>query len=407
MRLLQVTPLDEALSLIEETFQPLAAETVELSAAGGRFLAAPVRVLEDVPTFDRSTVDGYAVRAEETFGAGESLPALFELVEEVRMGGIAPGIAPGEAAYVPTGGMLPKGADAVVMIEDTMAAGPMLHVLRQVAPGENRIRRGEDLARGQILFERSRKLRAPELGLLAALGITRVEAVRRPVIGLFASGDELTPETAVELQPGQIRDANTPALAYMAAQMGAVVKRGGIIPDSYEAMAETLAAALPTADMIVLSGGSSVGSRDYTAQVLREMGNGLLLEGLAIQPGKPTLLADAGGRPILGLPGHPVSALNVFALIGAAIIRRLSGAGGERFRPVVRASLGRNVPSRPGRTDFIRVALAEKDNGLVAEPIFGRSGLLHTLAAADGIVEIPPESDGLAAGETVEVFLWD
>ncbi len=408
MRLLKVTLVEEALKLIWDSFSPLGTEEVALENAGGRYCAEEIIAPEDVPAFDRSTVDGYAVRAEETFGADSSFPSFMELTGKVRMGEEAGKIETGQCCYVPTGGMLPAGADAVVMIEETEEVEGLVQIFKQVAPGENVIRRGEDLSRGETVLGRGRKIRGPELGLLASLGITRLKVYRRPLVGILSTGDELTPVETPSLRPGQIRDANGIALFYLSRQAGAEVLSGGIVNDSYDDFVQKIKSLLKQVDMVVLSGGSSVGTRDYTPEVLRDLSGGeLLLEGLAIQPGKPTVLAKCENKPVLGLPGHPVSALNIFSLLGRALINRLSGAAGEEWRPSVRAVLTKNIPSRPGRIDLVRVSLQKAGNRITATPIFGRSGLLHTLALADGVVQVDAELDGLAAGTEVEVFIWE
>ena len=411
LKLMQVTAPDVVLDLIDQHFQPLPAETVELKLAGGRCLAEAVVAPEDVPGFTRSTVDGYAVAAADTFGAQEGMPALLESRGEVLMGQQAPAINRGQCLLVHTGGMLPAGADAVVMIEDTEAIGDAaatVQIFRQVAPGENVIHKGEDLTRGDIVFTPGTCLRAPELGVLASLGITRVKVYRAPVIGLFSTGDELVPCETRELPPGRIRDSNAIALAYLAHQAGAEVIHGGILNDSYPVFLEKTRALLPRVDCLVLSGGSSVGTRDFTAQVMRELGEpGLLVEGISIQPGKPTLLASCGGKPVLGLPGHPVSALLIFSLFGIAILNRLTGRARRRYQHTVKAVLARNIASRAGRIDYVRVKLAEDGTGLKAIPVFGRSGMLRTLAEADGLIAVPAEKEGLLQGESVEVLLWE
>jgi len=407
VRLLRVTKVDNALEIIWRSFRPLAAEEVGLDIAGGRYLAEEIVAPEDVPAFDRSTVDGYAVRAAETFGAQESLPALLEKVGKVRMGEEAIPIKTGQCCYVPTGGMLPDGADAVVMIEQTTEVDGLAHIYKQVAPGENIIKRGEDIRRQQTVLRKGQKLRGPEIGLLGALGITGVKVVRRPVVGLLSTGDEVAPVDTPVLAPGWIRDANGVALAYLVTQTGARVVRGGIIPDRYKDLYVGVQSLLEKVDMVVLSGGSSVGERDFIPRVLKELSGGdLLIEGIAIQPGKPTILAKCGEKPILGLPGHPVSALTIFALFGCALIKRLSGAGDREWQPTVRAQLTKNIPSRPGRVDLVRTALQGREGKVLATPVFGRSGLLHTLAEADGVICIEAERDGLSAGEEVEVYLW-
>ncbi|MEW5783746.1 MAG: gephyrin-like molybdotransferase Glp [Bacillota bacterium] len=407
MKLMKVTNPAVVLELIETHFQPLTTETLDLTRAGGRCLAEPVSAGEDVPGFNRSTVDGYAAAASDTFGAQEGLPAILECSGEVLMGRAAPAINPGQCLLVHTGGMLPEGADAVVMLEDTEVTGTMVQVFRQAAPGENVIHRGEDLRRGAVALPRGTLLRAPELGLLASLGVGRVSVHRAPVMGLLSTGDELVPYETGLLPPGKVRDSNNPALAYRGRQAGAAIVSGGILTDSFPVFLEKSHALLAQVDCLVFSGGSSVGTRDFTARTMQELGEpGLLVEGISIQPGKPTLLANCGGKPVLGLPGHPVSALVIFSLFGTAILHRLSGRAPQRRFPSLRAVLTRNVPSRTGRTDYVRVKL-EEGGALRAVPVFGRSGMLRTLAEADGWIIVPAGAEGLLAGDTVEVYLWE
>lgn len=408
MKLMRVTDPEEVLKIIIEHFEPLNSEILTLEKAGGRCLAETIKAPEDVPGFNRSTVDGYALNARDTFGAGEGIPAILECTGEVMMGQAAPPIKSGQCCLVHTGGMLPESADAVIMIEDTDLTGSTVQGFRQVAPGENVIHRGEDLKKADNVLLKGHKLRAPEIGMLASLGITSVEVYRRPVIGFFSTGDELVDYSNPCLEPGQIRDSNAPALLYLAEQSGAAGKYGGILPDHFETFLEKSKAMLEETDLLVFSGGSSVGSRDYTARTIQELGKpGLLVEGISIQPGKPTLLANCSGKPVLGLPGHPVSALNIFTIFGKAIIDRLSGRGKKIFMPTVKAILARNVPSRSGRTDYVRIRLKETREGLSAVPVFGRSGMLRTLAEADGLLVVPSEKEGLNTGEIVEVSIWD
>ncbi len=410
MKLMRVSDPVAVNKLIASEFKALPAEIIVIEQAGGRYLAEKIRSPEDVPGFNRSTVDGYAVNARETFGASESMPAMFELVGEVLMGKSAPPISDGQCCLVHTGGMLPDNADAVIMIEDTEVAGNIVNSYRQVAPGENVIHRGEDLKAGDVVFEAGHFLRAPEIGLLASIGSSAVAVHRKPLVGFFSSGDELVPYESGELKPGQIRDSNAPALLYLAEQYGAGFRYGGILPDQFDVFLAKSRELLVKVDFLVFSGGSSVGSRDFTARTMQELGQpGLLIEGIAIQPGKPTLVAKCGEKPVLGLPGHPVSALNIFSLFGRAIIEQLSGRLKKRLTPTLKASLARNVASRTGRTDYIRIKLEPDPStgGLSAVPVFGRSGMLRTLAAADGLLVVPPEKEGLSAGETVEVYLWE
>ncbi len=408
MKLMRVTDPDQVLKIIKEHFNPLESETLDLENAGGYCLADNIYAPENIPDFNRSTVDGYAVAAKDTFGAGEGIPAMLECIGEVLMGEPAPPISPGQCSLVHTGGMLPDGADAVIMVEDTEATGTMIQSFRQVAPGENVIHRGEDLKQGDPALTKGHLLRAPEIGLLASLGITDVAVHRRPKVGFFSTGDELVDYSRPKLEPGQIRDSNAPALLHLARQLGAGAKNGGILPDRFGAFLEQSSSMLTEVDLLVFSGGSSVGTRDYTARTMQELGQpGLLVEGISIQPGKPTLLANCSGKPVLGLPGHPVSALNIFKIFGRAIINRLAGQAEKQFRATVRATLGRNISSRSGRTDYVRVKLEPAAEGLAAVPVFGRSGMLRTLSEADGVLVIPVEKEGLSAGELVEVEVWE
>ncbi len=410
MKLMQVSDPVAVLKLIKKEFKALPAEKVALEMAGGLYLAEELKSPEDVPGFNRSTVDGYAVTARDSFGASESMPAMFELAGEVMMGKSAPAINSGQCCLIHTGGMLPENSDAVIMVEDTEVSSNIVNSYKQVAPGENVIHRGEDLQSGAIALEAGQLLRAPEIGMLASIGITEVKVHRQPQIGFFSSGDELISYKSGQLGPGQIRDSNAPALLYLASQFGAGFRYGGILPDKFEVFLEKSKKMLAEVDFLVFSGGSSVGNRDYTARTMQELGEpGLLVEGIAIQPGKPTLLAKSAHKPVLGLPGHPVSALNIFSIFGQAIIDQLAGRVQERLTPTLSASLARNVASRTGRTDYVRVKLKREETSgeLTAVPVFGRSGMLRTLAEADGLLIVPSEKEGLSAGEKVEVFLWD
>lgn len=409
MKLINVTEPEAVFGLIAENFSALEAEEVDIEKAGGRCLAEDYFSGEDLPGFDRSTVDGYALQARDTFGSREGLPSVLDLEGEVLMGAAARKINAGQCCLIHTGGMLPAGADAVVMVEDTETASDTVHVYRQVAPGENVIHRGEDLGRGERALAAGSRLRSAEIGLLASMGATRVKVHRRPVMGLLSTGDELVPHDSRNLEPGRVRDCNTPALAYLGQKGGAEIASEGILPDIFDQFLEKSRNLLARVDFLVLSGGSSVGSRDFTARTLQKLGRpGLLVEGISIKPGKPTLLANCGGKPVLGLPGHPISALNVFLIFGMAILDRLSGRQRHRrFFPTVNAILTRNLPSRSGQTDFARVRIERENGQVLAVPVFGRSGMLRTMAEADGFIIVKPEMEGLEAGTEVQVFLWE
>jgi len=408
MKLMKVTTIQDALEIIANEFRALETEVVVLSEAGGRILAKEIISAEDVPGFNRSTVDGYAIMAEESFGASDSIPAIFDLTGEILMGAQAPAISAGQCYLVHTGGMLPSGADAVIMIENTELVNTQVHCYRQVGPGENIIRKGEDLKENQVILHEGKKIRAPELGLLASIGTVEITVYRKPLVGIFSSGDELVEYTNQNLANGQIRNCNSISLAYMVKQFGGVPLYGGILPDQQDHFIKQSQEMLENVDFLVFSGGSSVGNRDYTAITMQELGNpGLLIEGLAVQPGKPTLLAKCNEKPVLGLPGHPISAMNIFALLGKTIISHLVGNSGELYNPSVKASISRNIPSKTGRTDYVRVKIDQQGEDLIATPIFGRSGILRTLSEANGLIIIPAAKEGLYEGEQVEIYLLD
>jgi molybdopterin molybdotransferase len=382
-----------------------AAETVGLADALDRVPAEPVTAPHALPGFARSTVDGYAVRAADTYGVSDGLPGYLDVVGAVRMG-TEPDVCvgPGNAVGMPTGGVLPPGADAVVMVEYTQAVlDATIEVVRPVAPGDGVVRADEDAAPGAELVPAGRPLRAQDLGMLAAAGVTRVPVHARPRVTIFSSGDEVVPPETATLRPGQVRDATAVALAALVAQAGGEPLPGGIVPDDPAALEAALGAALTTSDVIVISAGSSVGARDETAGAVARLGPpGIWCHGLAIRPGKPTLLAECGGIPLIGLPGNPRSALVVFRLIGVPLVRRVGGCTSPPAEPVVRARLGRDLASAAGRLDVVQVRVRDG----VATPVFGLSALLSVLTTADGYVLVPEEATGLDAGAQVDVTLY-
>jgi molybdopterin molybdotransferase len=378
---------------------------VPLSHALHRVPAAPVTAPHPLPGFARSTVDGYAVRAADTYGVSEALPGYLTVAGTVLMG-TEPEVAvgPGTAAAMPTGGVLPAGADAVVMVEYTQEAMPgTIEVVRPAAPGDGVVRADEDAAAGAELVPAGRPLRAQDLGMLAAAGLTSVAVHARPRVTIFSTGDEVVPPATSQLRPGQVRDATGAALAAMVADSGGEPVPGGIVPDDPAALAAALRAALAASDLIVVSAGSSVGARDETAGVMAGLGPpGIWCHGLAVHPGKPTLLAEAAGVPLIGLPGNPRSALVIFRLLGIPLVWLVGGCTQPPTEPVRRARLARDLPSATGRLDVVQVQLRD---GL-AVPVFGLSALLSVLTTADGYLIVPEEATGLDAGTEVEVTLY-
>jgi molybdopterin molybdotransferase len=345
------------------------------------------------------------VRAADTYGVSEGLPGYLRVAGAVRMG-TEPEVAvgPGTVASMPTGGVLPQGADAVVMIEYTQQAmADTIEVVRPVAPGDGVVRADEDAAPGAELVPAGRPLRAQDLGMLAAAGVTGVTVHARPRVAVFSTGDEVVPPGTATLRPGQVRDASAVALAAMVTQAGGEPAQGGIVPDDQQALERALRAALAGSDLVVVSAGSSVGTRDETADVVGRLGQpGIWCHGLAIRPGKPTLLADCGGVPVIGLPGNPRSALVVFRLLGIPLVRLVGGCTMPPAEPVVRARLGRDLASAAGRLDVVQVRVHDG----IASPVVGLSALLSVLTAADGYVIVPEDATGLDAGAEVEVTLY-
>jgi molybdopterin molybdotransferase len=385
------------------------AETVPTRQALGRVTAAAILAPEHLPAFPRSTMDGYSVRARDTFGASESLPAYLDVVGEIPMGQ-APRVtlAEGQAAVAYTGGMLAQGADAVVMVENTQAIdATSIEVFRPVAPGENVIQVGEDVRAGEAVVPGGVLLRPQDIGGLVALGITQVKVRQRPRVAILSTGDEVVvPE--VTPAPGQIRDINTYTIAALVEQAGGVPCPLGVVKDDYEAQRQAAVKGLSQADVLVFSAGSSVSSRDMTVQVLHSLGEpGVLVHGIAHRPGKPTIVALIEGKPAFGLPGNPVSAMIVFRILVRPTLYALMGCTQIPQPKTVRARLSKNIPSVTGREDHVQVRLSDADGELRAEPVFGKSNLIYTLIRADGVVVVPLNKGGLYAGEEVPVYIYD
>jgi len=365
--------------------------------------ARDVTAGEPMPAWARATVDGYAVRAADTYAAAETLPAFLELTGTVAMGRVPEGkVGPGGAMAIPTGGLLPLGADAVVMVEHTTEPMPgHVELLRGVAPGEGVLQPGEEAEPGDLLAPAGRALRSADLGLLAAAGVTELAAYARPRVGIVSTGDEIVPPGTASPSPGQVRDACAPALAGLVREAGGEPVQRGIVPDDAAELERVLGEAVEEDDVVVVSAGSSVGARDLTAAVVARLGE-IVCHGLAIRPGKPTLLADCGGVPLIGLPGNPRSALVVFRLVGIPLVRTVAGVTAPPPAATVRAELSRDVPSAAGRLDVVQVTVRDG----VATPRFGSSALLGPMVGADGWFRVPEPANGLAAGTVVDVDLY-
>jgi len=409
MGLLKVDSIDRAFEKLKDAAQVLAMPAMELplDRSIGFILYEDVYANEDIPGFARAVVDGYAVCAKDTAASGENIPVLLKLVGQVEMGcGADFSIKPGECAEVSTGGMLPDGADAVVMVEYTAPFGvDGVAVSQGVSAGENTIQPGEDAASNTRILARGKRIGPSEIGVLAAAGVVEVKVFRPLRLAVISTGDELVPP---EVSParGQIRDINTYALSALARENGFEVVRTAVLRDDDKLLEAELRAAMAACDIVTVSGGSSQGKKDMTREVIDRVSSpGVFTHGLALKPGKPTILGvDKQSRTIFaGLPGHPVSAIMVFEILLARLWRHLTGAAET---PAVPASLTKNAPSAPGKTTLWPVKLIDTENGYLAEPVFGKSGLMTTLTNADGYVVSQRNAEGIAAGSTVFVHLF-
>jgi len=400
---------DEVRSILGEIANPLPAETVNIEISLGRVLAEDVKSPVDLPGFDRAIMDGFAVRAQDTFGASPGAPAYLRLAGEVKIGeaaSVKP--SPGEAVRVSTGSMMPEGANAVVMVEYTdFLDDETIEVVRAVAPGDYVVGKTEDLHEGEIMLRRGHVIRPQDVGALAGVGITSLRVSRQPRVAIISSGDEIIPPDGTP-QVGQIRDINSYSLACLADQAGAIPLRMGIVRDDFESLRSRLAEGLEKADIALISGGSSVGTRDVTLDVIRSFdGAEILVHGISVRPGKPTIIAKVADKYLFGLPGNPVSVMVTFDLFVGVLIKLLAGVRRPVWEPrYVKAKLSRNISSAPGREDYIGVRLIESTGDMLAEPVLGRSALISTMVKADGLIRIPLESEGLEAGAEVDVVIF-
>lgn len=415
-----VVSREDALRVLDEqlVIPDLPLEEISISAALGRVLAFDITSGESLPDFDRSTMDGYAVRSADTFGAAESRPALLNVVGEIPMGAMPDrGIAKGEAMKIATGGALPRGADAVVMFEHTQSVDQQsIEAVKPVAPHEHVIQSGDDIKKGETILFKGHRMRPQDMAALASVGITRIKVFAKPKIGIISTGNEIVPADSIPAR-GRIRDSNSFNLEGLIVQYGGVPVKKGIIPDEYSRLRETLASAISDCDVVLMTGGSSVGTADLTAKVVNDFGlPGVLVHGVSIKPGKPLIagLIRSADRqvPVFGLPGHPAAVSICFEIFVKPVLLRMTGeipdpalAGVPLYRSV-KARLARSIASGPGREEHVRVVLEKRDDGLWARPIFGASGLISTLVKAVGTVIVPVNKIGIEAGEEVEVRLF-
>ncbi len=397
---LQIVSVSTAIEEVRNLAVRCGEESVPLIEAFHRILAQEVRADGDIPGFTRSVVDGFAVRSADTTGSSDTIPSMLTLLGRVAMGDAGHHlIQPGACIYVPTGGILPEGADAVVMIEHTEQLGEQVLVKKPVARGENVLLFNEDFFQGQPVANRGKRLSSQDIGVLAAAGCTAVPVVKKPKIGILSTGNELVPAT-VRPREGQVRDVNSYVIAATVRDLGCLPVFYGIVSDEKEALSRVIGKATEECDAVLISGGSSKDDRDMVAAIIAERGR-VLVHGIAIAPGKPTIIGQCDRKPVIGLPGHPASAFIVLIAIVRHLIIAMTGETGSTVR-TLQAVLDQNIPSSKGREDYVRVAVHDG----IATPVFGKSGLLNTLVRSTGVVRVPAESEGLETGTRIEVIVW-
>jgi molybdopterin molybdotransferase len=390
-------------------FKPLSSEKVGIKESFHRVLSEDISSPINLPEFPRSTVDGFALKAKDTYGTSEKNPAILRLIGEIPMGQVSEiEVKDGEAVKVATGGMVPKGADGVEMLEYTeWVDSQTLHAFKPISPLENVIQVGEDVKAGEVVLHRGHLIRPQDIGLMAGIGKNEVHVFLQPKVAVISSGDEIVPIENVP-KPGEIRDINRYTIVSMVEEIGGIPFFLGIAKDRFDDLKEKIELGLKDTDMVIITGGSSVGTLDLTREVLQSLpGTEILGHGVSIRPGKPTLLADIDGKPFLGLPGHPVSAVVIFHFFGKPLLKILSGISKEWVwhQMKIKAKAARNIPSVPGREDYVRVRLEEKDGTFWAHPIFGKSGAISNLVRANGLIRIGIDEEGLEEGEEAEVTL--
>jgi len=407
MELLKVKTIDEMKNIINETFKgiTLEKETININHGLGRVLSADIISTMDVPHFNRSVVDGYAVKLTDIQGASNAIPGFLRITGEVQMGQETRNILnQGETVYVPTGGMVPEGTEAMVMIEYTEKLGEHdLAIYTNAGANENMMLIGDDIRNGELAFSRGHVLRPQDIGVLSALGYLQIDVFKRPKLSIISTGDEII-RPGETPKPGEVIDINTPALAAVAKRLGADVVLTSYARDDQGDIQEAIENGLEKGDMVILSGGSSVGEKDYTVKVIDNLGE-VLLHGLAVKPGKPTILGTILKKPVIGLPGQPAAAIMVLMIVLREFMTLYYGQDSFRYQGV-QGILMENIHAAPGRRTFQTVAISETENGLEVRPTHGKSGMITLLSYSDGYIEITENEEGKNAGDRVNVTLF-
>jgi molybdopterin molybdotransferase len=407
MKLLKVDTIQQVLEKMEHHFGDikLDVELMNIEECVGRTAAEDVYSDYHIPDFNRSTVDGYAIVASDTFGVNDSIPVFIDVIGQVEMGKSTDiVISKGKTAYVPTGGMVPPGADAMIMIEHIEEMDSRtIAAYASTAPGENIIKVGDDVTKGDKLIHKGKLIRPQDVGVLTAAGIRQISVFEKPRTAVISTGDEIA-DPFGNLQFGEVRDINTYTISAMLEEMGAAVTVKSVIKDEYELLKSAVEAALGNNHIIIISGGSSVGTKDVTAKVIDAMGEpGVFVHGMAVKPGKPTIVGKAKGKALFGLPGHPVSAIIVFKVLIGHYIAKLMER--ENFKFQIPAMCSVNVHSSPGKETFQMVELQRVEKGYIAVPLYGKSGAISLVSRAQGYIRIPQNTEGINKGESVMVEL--
>ncbi len=407
MDFFNVMSVDEVKKILSNNFKNMKIETeiVNILECEGRVLSKDIVSKFNVPEFNRSTVDGYAIKSKESHGCSECMPTFLDIVGEVSMGESASGdIKSGECMYVPTGGMIPNSSDAVIMIEHAEKLDEFtIAIHKPTSTGENVVYKGDDIKKDHIVIKKGKKLNSQDIGVLAALGVNEIEVYRTIKFTVISTGDEII-DLDEDLEFGKIRDINGYAIYSLIKKLGGVVVKKSIVKDDYNLLREEVQFGIDNSDIVLLSGGSSVGTRDFTHDVINSFnGQGVLVHGVALKPGKPTIIGECENKVVIGLPGHPVSAIIVFKIFIEYLVNEILEINENKY--LIDAIINQNLHSSPGKKTYQMVSLEEIDNKYYATPIFGKSSMITLLSKACGYVIINENCEGLYKKEKVKVHL--